>query len=111
MIGDVGNKYQKPESANIEYIPWLSQEKLAEYIAMADVCLAGHFNKEIDKAHRTIPGKAYIYQAMEKRIILGDSRANRELFSESDQNYFVPMGDAQALADLISDIADKNSGI
>lgn len=111
MIGDVGNKYQKPESVNIEYIPWLSQEKLAEYIAMADVCLAGHFNKEIDKAHRTIPGKAYIYQAMEKRIILGDSRANRELFSESDQNYFVPMGDAKALADLISDIADKKSGI
>ena len=107
MIGEVGNKYQKPQSQNIEYISWLSQEELATYIAMADVCLAGHFNKTIDKAHRTIPGKAYIYRAMEKKIILGDGRANHELFEESDQVYFVPMGDAQALADCIMRIADE----
>ena len=108
MIGEVGNKYQKPQSQNIEYIPWLSQEELADHIAMADVCLAGHFNKAIDKAHRTIPGKAYNYRAMEKKIILGDGRANHELFEESNQIYFVPMGDAQALADCIMQIADKS---
>ena len=108
MIGEVGNKYQKPQSQNIEYIPWLSQEELADHIAMADVCLAGHFNKSIDKAHRTIPGKAYNYRAMEKKIILGDGRANHELFEESNQIYFVPMGDAQALADCIMQIADKS---
>lgn len=107
MIGDVGAKYQKPQSDQIEYIQWLPQEKLAEYIAMADLCLAGHFNKDIEKAHRTIPGKAYIYQAMEKNMILGDSRANHELFEASDQVYFVPMGDAQALAACITELADK----
>ena len=45
---------------------WLPQEKLAEYIDMADLCLAGHFNAAVEKASRTIPGKAYIYQAMGK---------------------------------------------
>ena len=43
-----------------------------------------------------------------KKIILGDGRANHELFEESDQVYFVPMGDAQALADCIMQIADKS---
>ncbi len=28
----------------------------------------GHFSKDIDKARRINPGKAYIYEAMEKRM-------------------------------------------
>lgn len=102
MIGKIGDKYRKPQSANIEYIDWVSQEKLAEYITMADLCLAGHFNKKIDKAKRTIPGKAYIYYAMGKKIILGDTAANHELFSESERISFVPMGNAAVLAKKIS---------
>lgn len=101
MIGKVGEKYRKPQSDNIEYIEWLSQKELSDYIAVADVCLAGHFNKDIAKAHRTIPGKAYIYHAMQKKMILGDSRANHELYDESEQIYYTPMGDAQALAQTI----------
>lgn len=36
---------------------WLSQQELADEIAGADLCLAGHFNADIDKAKRTIPGR------------------------------------------------------
>lgn len=104
MIGKIGDKYKRPESLNIEYIDWLSQEELAKYIAMADLCLAGHFNKQIGKARRTIPGKAYIYASMQKRIILGDSEANKELFLETKDTYFVPMGEPQALAQKITEI-------
>lgn len=104
MIGKIGQKYDKPQSSNIEYIDWLPQEKLAEYIAVSDLCLAGHFNKDIDKAKRTIPGKAYIYYAMGKKIILGNNAANRELFTGSETVFWVPMGDADALAETIKTV-------
>lgn len=84
---------------NVEYIPWLSQEALAEQIAAADLCLAGHFHATIAKARRTIPGKAYIYEAMQKPMILGDNPANRERYTgQEDGIYFVEMGSASALA-------------
>lgn len=90
-----------PISDNIEYIDWVPQEKLAEYIDMADLCLAGHFNADIQKASRVIAGKAFIYQAMGKRMILGDNEANRELFVEDDKIVYVRMGDEKALAESI----------
>lgn len=86
---------------NLRLTPWLPQRELAERIARADLCLAGHFSRDIGKAARTIPGKAYIYRAMERPMILGDSPANRELFTEDDRTFFVARGDPQALADCI----------
>lgn len=94
-------KGNKPESENITYYDWLSQEELARTIDYADLCLAGHFNADIEKAKRTIPGKAYIYQAMQKPMILGDNPANHELFEACDTIQFVEMGNARALADAV----------
>ncbi len=103
MIGPVGASYRKPESKNIEYIDWLSQEDLADYIARADLCLAGHFSSSIAKADRTIPGKAYIFEAMKKPMILGDTAANHELFTASDDIIFVKPGAADRLASAIEE--------
>ena len=99
----------RPVSASIRYIDWLPQEELARYIAMADLCLAGHFNGTIGKARRTIPGKAYIYQAMKKPMILGDNAANHELFQESKDIIFVKMGNSHALANGIIEWTKKHS--
>lgn len=105
VIGPIQDKFHKVESGNITYIPWLEQKKLAEHIAYADLCLAGHFDSSIMKAKRTIPGKAYIYRAMGKPMILGDNPATHELYSSQDEGiYFVPMGDGEALADKIKEI-------
>lgn len=104
FIGPIEDKQVerlRPISEHITYIDWLSQDELAEYIDMADLCLAGHFNKSIQKARRTIPGKAYIYQAMKKPMILGDNSANRELFDEEENVTFVEMGNERALANAI----------
>lgn len=109
LIGPIEKKYQKIESDTITYLSWLSQEQLAEAIAQADLCLAGHFNGEIQKAKRTIPGKAYIYQAMKKPMILGDNPANRELYSEDMEGiYFVEMGNPQALAEKILEVKGED---
>jgi len=108
MIGPIKEE-ERAESSMVTYIPWLSQEQLAEAIADADLCLAGHFNKNIEKAKRTIPGKAFLYQAMKKPMILGDNPANRELFSEKmDGIYFVEMGNAKALASKILEVKGEN---
>lgn len=109
VIGKIGSKYKKPLGSNIQYIDWVSQEKLAEYIAMADLCLAGHFNNKIGKAKRTIPGKAYIYEAMEKKMVLGENEANREIFTEDSKHYFVEMGNAEALKNVIIKILDAKN--
>lgn len=107
LIGPVEKRYPKVISDSVTYVDWVEQEQLAEYIAMADLCLAGHFNGQIMKAKRTIPGKAYIYEAMEKPMILGDSPANHERYQEGQPGiYFVPMGDGKALAEKIAEIAD-----
>ena len=58
---------------NICLQDWLMQEDLASHIAFCDLCIAGHFDARIKKAARTIPGKAYIYRAMNKPMILGDT--------------------------------------
>ncbi len=89
------------QSDNLELIRWLSQEELSKRIEGASLCIAGHFNPNIDKADRTIPGKAYIYEAMNKKMILGDTKANNELFSPNEQHIFVPRGDSRALAEAI----------
>lgn len=105
IIGPIKGK--KPIQENVEYIEWLEQKELADYIANADLCLAGHFNSEIEKAQRTIPGKAYIYSAMQKEMILGDNKANRELFSESDKVVFAEMGNVFSLKNVIIEIVDN----
>lgn len=108
IIGPIEKKLKKTEADNIEYIEWLPQETLAEYIAGADLCLAGHFSASIEKANRTIPGKAYIYAAMDKKMILGNSIANRELFEETDNEFFVELGNAEKLAEKILEIVQNN---
>lgn len=102
IVGPIPKKYSKPIQENAEYIDWLSQEELAQHIANADLCLAGHFSGDIDKAKRTIPGKVYIYDAMGKPMVLGDNDANRELYEESREDIcFVAMGNAKELKEKI----------
>lgn len=101
IIGKIPDKYNKPIQDNVCYTDWLTQEKLAEHIANADLCLAGHFSDKIEKAKRTIPGKAYVYEAMEKAMILGDNDANHEFFREDSRHKFVQMGSPEALRDII----------
>lgn len=101
IIGPIPENYQKPIQTNVHYTEWLQQEELAEHIADADLCLAGHFNSAIDKAWRTIPGKAYIYEAMNKKMVLGEGKANRELFVEDGKHIFAERGNVDALVEAI----------
>ena len=85
----------------IEYHKWTAPESLYEYIKKAQVCLAGHFAPDIDKADRTIPGKAMIYEAMGKGMILGDTKANREFFTSNEKHIFVSRGNEKSIVDAV----------
>ena len=107
IIGPIEDKIHKPNTANVTYIDWLSQQELARYIAFSDLCLAGHFSNRVEKANRTIPGKAYIYEAMDKPIVLGDSNGNKELFSQNEQITIVKRGSSSSLAKVILQSREK----
>lgn len=110
IIGPISTEYKQKNLSNATFINWVSQIDLAKYIAMSDLCLAGHFNGGIKKADRTIPTKAYIYEAMNKSMILGDSQANHELFIEDNRHSFVKMGDAEQLAQKIKEKSAREEG-
>lgn len=102
IIGPVSeSNREKYKDCNVHFTQWLTQNDLADRIAAADICLAGHFNATIGKASRTIPGKAYIYEAMGKPMILGENPANHELFEEDAAHFFVQMGNAEKLKEKI----------
>lgn len=108
IIGPIGRKYDKPKKANIDYYEWLSQNDLANKIAEADLCLAGHFNAHNTKAKRTIPGKAFIYQAMGKPMILGDNPATHEMCAlQNAECHYVEMGSPDALSEKILALYQK----
>ncbi len=104
FVGPISDKTLLPKRDNFEHFEWLKQEELAKYIGCSDLCLAGHFNSDIAKARRTIPGKAYIYEAMNKPMILGENSATRELFTDDDKHFFVEMGSVEKLAQKIVEI-------
>ncbi len=112
IIGPIDNAVdiEGDSFENARFIPWLNQEELAKEIAMSDLCLAGHFHATIGKANRTIAGKTYIYKAMNKPVVLGDSDANHELFHEDKMHYFVKRGDAKALANRLIEIQKEREG-
>ncbi len=99
-LTNAGSTGEDPH-AKIYCKDWLSEDELAELIDISDVCLAGHFNAEIEKAKRTIPGKAFVYEAMNKPMVLGDNEANREYFPGSDRVEFADMGDPEAVVEAV----------
>ena len=94
-------KNKVKDMPNLYLYDWLGQEELARYIAFSDLRIAGHFNAEIEKASRTIPGKAYIYHAMKKPMILGDTPANHERFTADRNIILIPTGDSLSITNAI----------
>lgn len=88
-------------SNSITYYKHLSQKDLYSQIYLSDICLAGHFNPDSDKADRTIPGKAYIYELCDKKMILGDTKANHEIFKSDSKHVFVKRGSSKAIVEAV----------
>jgi glycosyltransferase involved in cell wall biosynthesis len=109
LIGN-GPLYQKVVNTadrfglrNLTFSPPVSLQRLADEIAISDICLGGHFGTS-DKAGRVIPGKIYQMLAMGKPVIAADTPANRSLMEHRVSAYLCSAGDARALADAIREL-------
>jgi len=107
LSSKIKTKARKLDVKNIEFVDWISYEKLSEEIAKTDICLAGHFSNS-DKAQRVIPTKAFQMIAMEKPVIMGNNPATRELFENRKNALVIEMADAEVLADAILELKDND---
>ncbi len=85
---------------NVRLVGYIPYSRLPEYIAAADICLAGPFGTT-PKASRVITGKTYQFLACQRATIVGDNEANRELFVHGREAWFVPRGKPEDLAQAI----------
>ncbi|MBR1540340.1 MAG: glycosyltransferase [Clostridia bacterium] len=110
IIGNIKNlNVDEKEYMNVKFIPWMLDKELAKYINSADLCLAGHFSSKNERANREIPGKAFTYKAMGKKIILGKSEANQEKFIENNRDiFYVERGNPEKLAKKIEEVWVKS---
>jgi glycosyltransferase involved in cell wall biosynthesis len=74
-------------------------------VARADVCL-GVFGTSA-KASRVVPNKVYQTLALGKPLITADTPALRDAFMPGEHLLAVPPGDAKALAEAITSLADN----
>lgn len=93
------------EVPSITFIDSVSYKNLAEYIANSDICL-GIFGTS-QKTDLVIPNKIFEAAASGRAIISADTPAMRELFDDK-AIYYVPAGDARALAHAIQTLADNH---
>lgn len=85
---------------NLTFYPAVPYGKLPNAIASASVCLGGPFGAT-DKARRVITTKTFQFLAMAKPTIVGDSPANREVFTGGEDVLMCEMADAHTLAEAI----------
>lgn len=110
LIGDgplhaqMRKQAQRLALTNVTFAPPVSPTTLAREIAAADICLGGHFSSG-EKAGRVIPGKIYQMLAVGRPVIAADAPGNRELLTHGETAWFVPPGDAGALAQALCVLA------
>jgi len=90
---------------NINFIDYMPYEKLAEYMAQADICL-GFFGLP-DKAKRCGAFKVVEALAMERALITADTPAMRELLTNGENALFCRGADENDLAAKILELKNN----
>ena len=89
--------------ANVEWVPWVEYEHLAEELRRAS-CALGIFGTS-DKAQRVIPNKAFQALACGVPLVTADTPAARELLVDGESALLVPPGDPPALVYALQRLA------
>lgn len=114
MVGDgpertrVEERSKRHGMRNVTFEGNVPQERLADMIAQADVCLGGHFSST-GKAQRVIAGKTFQFLAMRRATVVSDTPGNRELLTDRRDCLMVPLNDPERLAHSIALLCDDAS--
>ncbi len=110
----IGSGPQRPRVAALaqeyglrscRFIDRVPMESVADYMAACHIFLGGHFNAESAKARRVVPGKVYEGLATARPTIIGECEASQVWFRHGESASMVRMGDAEALAAAILELA------
>jgi hypothetical protein len=109
MVG-TGFDYEKslnlynPKKDNTLFLDYIAYNGLPFSIASSEVCLGGPFGSS-EKAKSVITNKTFEYLAMNKKTIVGDTSANKELLSlfpdKKHLIYFCEINDSKELVKTI----------
>lgn len=91
--------------ANVKRFNWVDYTQLPALIAASDICL-GVFASG-GKAARVIPNKVFQILAVGRPLVTMDGPAIREIVEPGDAVLLVQPGDADALAEAISSLAES----
>ena len=100
-------KARELDLSNIQFVPPVAKDRLAEYLGASDVCVATLRN--IPMFDTTYPNKIFDYMAAGRPTLLAIDGVIRKVIEESDGGIFVPPGDASALARAIQQYAQDSA--
>ncbi len=93
---------------NLIVLPPINYNDLPKKIAEAAICLGGPFGTT-PKARRVITGKTFQFLSMGKPIIVGNTKANKELLTHGYNSHFCDLGNSDQLADSILKIINDSN--
>jgi glycosyltransferase involved in cell wall biosynthesis len=88
---------------NVTFLPPVSKAEMRRVLAGADACIA--ILKPLDEYKRTYPNKVFDYMAAGRPVALAIDGVVREVVQSAGCGYFARPGDASALANVISRLA------
>jgi len=91
---------------NVQFLPPVPLEELPLIINRATICLGGPFGLS-DKAQRVITSKTFQCLSTGKPTIVGETPANKELFTHGKNVWMCPVNDPEALANAIRTLLDS----
>ncbi|MEO6761731.1 MAG: glycosyltransferase [Candidatus Saccharimonadales bacterium] len=94
-------KSAQSRGANIQYFRHLSLQEIPGTLKSCNLALGGPFGNT-PLAERVVTNKTYQSTASAVPLVIGDSLANREYFTDKQTALIVPLADAVALAKTIS---------
>jgi glycosyltransferase involved in cell wall biosynthesis len=92
---------------NLHFLPPVPKAGMAEALAAADACIA--ILKPITLYATVYPNKVFDYMAAGRPVILAIDGVIRQVVEAAQGGFFTPPGDAAAMAEAISHLADDPS--
>jgi len=90
---------------NIEFISWMEQKDLIQYIRKADIVLGAFGNTP--QSLMTVQNKIYESMAMGKLVVTGDSEAINNQFTNYKEIILCDRGEPENLATIIKELYDN----